>query len=133
MSPTLVTGQRSVPETICPSPGESRPSERRSGRTPAASLATGRRLLCPAARPSRELGFLLVSSLELWLCFHPSPPDFSDLSSCDPRLCFDSKLALFGAFWGVVTSSGRHCPRPSPCPGWPAACAPSSVASSLLR
>ena len=47
--------------------------------------------------------------------------------------------ALFGAFWGVVILSGRHCPTPSPCPSWPAACAPSwdkipfllSVASSV--
>ena len=90
-----------------------------------ASLATGRQPLCRAGRPSRDLGFLLVSPLELWLCFRPSAPAVSDLSSCDSRLCFDSKLALFGAFWGVVTSSGRHCPTPSPCPGWPAACAPS--------
>ena len=134
---------------IWPSPGESRSSERRSGGTPAArssslpsaSLATGRRPLCRAGRPSRDLGFLLVSSLELWLCFHPSTPAVSDLSSCDSMVCFDSKLALFGAFGGVVTSSGRHCPTPSPCPGWPAACAPSwdkipissSVASSLSR
>ena len=86
---------------------------------------TGHRPLCRAGRPSRDLGFLLVSPLELWLCFRPSAPAVSDLSSCDSRLCFDFKLALFGAFWGVVTSSGRHCPTPSPCPGWPAACAPS--------
>ena len=67
---------------ICPSPGESRSSERRSGGTPAArssslpsaSLATGRRPLCRAGRPSRDLGFLLVSPLELWLCFRPSAP-----------------------------------------------------------
>src|SRR5208337_4358054 len=90
-----------------------------------ASLATGRQPLCRAGRPSRDLGFLLVSPLELWLCFRPSAPAVSDLSSCDSRLCFDSKLALFGAFWGVVTSSGRHCPTPSPCPGWPAAYASS--------
>src|SRR5208283_272519 len=62
---------------------------------------------------------------ELWLCFRPSAPAVSDLSSCDSWPSFDSKLALFGAFWGVVTSSGRHCPMLSPCPGWPAACAPS--------
>ncbi len=107
---------------ICPSPGESRSSEPRSGGTPAArssslpwaSLATGRRPLCRAGRPSRDLGFLLVSPWELWLCFRPSAPAFSDLSSFGSRLCFDFKLALFGAFWGVVTSSGRHCPTPSP-------------------
>src|SRR5208337_5522426 len=106
-----------------------------------ASLATGRQPLCRAGRPSRDLGFLLVSPLELWLCFRPSAPAVSDLSSCDSRLCFDSKLALFGAFGGVVTSSGRHCPTPSPCPGWPAACAPwwdkisilSFVESSMTR
>ena len=92
---------------------------------PSASLATGHRPLCRAGRPSRDLGFLLVSPLELWLCFRPSAPAVSDLSSCVSRLCFDFKLALFGAFWGVVTSPGRHCPTPSPCPGWPAACAPS--------
>ena len=103
--------------------------------------ATGHRPLCRAGRPSHDLGFLLVSPWELWLCFRPSAPVFSALSSCDSRLCFDSKLALFGAFCGVVTSSGRHCPTPSPCPGWPAACAPSwdkipilsSVASSVTR
>src|SRR5271166_750040 len=89
-----------------------------------ASLATGRQPLCRAGRPSRDLGFLVVSPLELWLCFRPSSPAVSDLSSCDYRPCFDSKLALFGAFCGVP-SSGRHCPTPSPCPGWPAACAPS--------
>src|SRR5208337_3193073 len=134
---------------ICPSPGDSRSSERRSGGTPAArssslpsaALATGGRPLCQAGRPSRELGFLVVSPWELWLCFRPSAPAVSDISSCDSVLCFDSKLALFGAFCGVVTSSGRHCPTPSPCPGWPAACAPSwdkipilsSVASSVTR
>ena len=90
-----------------------------------ALLSTGRQPLCRAGRPSCDLGFLLVSPLELWLCFRPSAPAVSDLSSCDSRLCFDSKLALFGAFWGVVTSSGRHCPTPSPCAGWPASCAPS--------
>src|SRR5208337_4513069 len=52
---------------------------------------------------------------ELWLCFRPSAPAVSDLSSCDSWPSFDSKLALFGAFWGVVTSSGRHCPMLSPC------------------
>ncbi len=131
-------------------PQVSRPGERgwplsdsaaRSSSLPWASLPTGRRPLCRAGRPSRDLGFLLVSPLELWLCFRPSAPAVSDLSSCDSRLCFDSKLALFGAFWGVVTSSGRHCPTPSPCPGWPAACAPSwdkipilsFVASSMTR
>src|SRR5271157_6076108 len=134
---------------ICPSPGESRSSERRSGGTPAArsnslpaaALATSRRPLCRAGRPSRDLGLLLVSPLELWLCFRPSAPAVSDLNSCRIRFCFDSKLALFGAFGGVVTSSGRHSQTPSPCPGWPAACAPSwdkipivsSVASSVTR
>src|SRR5271157_2189860 len=65
-----------------------------------ASLATGRQPLCRAGRPSRDLGFLIVSPLELWLCFRPSAPAVADLSSCDSRLCFDSKLALFGAFLG---------------------------------
>ena len=32
--------------------------------------------------------------------FAPAPA-VSGLSSCDSRLCFDSKLALFGDFWGV--------------------------------
>ncbi len=41
--------------------------------------------------------------LELWLRFRPSAPAVSDLSSCDSRPCFDSKLALFGAF-----SVARH-------------------------
>jgi len=124
---------RDVRLYICPSPGETRSSERRSGGTPAArsssppsaSLATGRRPLCRAGRPSRDLGFLLVSPWELWLCFRPSAPAVSDLNSCDSSPCFDSKLALFGAFGGVVTSSGSPCPTPSPCPDWPAACAPS--------
>src|SRR5208337_2271067 len=100
-------------------------SAARSSSPPSASLAIGRRPLCRAGRPSRDLGFLLVSPLELWLCFRPFAPGVSDLNACDSRLCFDSKLALCGAFGGVVTSSWRHCPTPSPCPGWPAACAPS--------
>src|SRR5271157_6588872 len=70
---------------ICSSPGESRSSERRSGGTPAArsswlpsaSLATGRRPLCRAGRPSRDLGFLVVSPWAVWLCFHPSAPAVS--------------------------------------------------------
>jgi hypothetical protein len=52
-----------------------------------------------------------------WLCFRHSVPDASDLSACDYLLCSDSKLALFGAFCGVATSSGWLCPPPSPCPG----------------
>ena len=67
---------------ICPSPGESRSSERRSGGNPAtrsssrpwASLPTGRRPLFRAGRPSRDLGLLVVPPLELWLCFRPSAP-----------------------------------------------------------
>ena len=118
---------------ICPSPGESRSPEQPSGGKPAtrssslpwASLPTGRRPLCRAGRPSRDLGFLVVSPSELWLCFRPSAPAVSDLSSCNSRPCSASKLALFGAFWGAVTSSGRNCSTPSPCPGWPAACASS--------
>src|SRR5271157_3853452 len=100
-------------------------SAARSSSLPAASLATGRRPLCRAGRPSRDLGFLVVSPWENWLCFSPSAPAVSDSRSCNSRVCSDSKLALFGAFCGVVTSSGRHCPTPPACPGWPAACAPS--------
>ena len=76
--------------SICPSPGESRRSERRSGGTPAArssslpspSLATGRR---PLSRAD-------------WLCSRPSASVVSDLNACNSWLCSDSKLALFGAF-----------------------------------
>ena len=139
LTPTITCGPDpwgSRPESSCNIP--SRPpfsiprcayplasEPRGAGPLPSASLATGRRPLCRAGRPSRDLGFFLVSPLELWLCFRPSAPAVSDLSSCDYMLCFDSKLALFGAFGGVVTSSGRHCPTPLPCPSWPAACAPS--------
>src|SRR5208283_3034503 len=85
---------------IRPSPGESRSSERPSGGNPArrssslpwASLPTRRRPLCPADRPSRELGFVLVSPSEFWLCFHPSALAVSDLTSCSSGFCLDSKL-----------------------------------------
>jgi hypothetical protein len=124
-----------------PNGGVGEPPAARSSSLRSASLAAGRRPLCRADRPSREPGFVLVSPWELWLCFRPSAPAVSDLSSFGSGFCFDFKLALFGAFCGVVTSLGRHCPTPSPCPGWPAACAPSwdkipilsSVASSETR
>src|SRR5208282_1779420 len=59
---------------------------------------TGHRPLCRAGRPSRDLGFVHSSPLELWLCFRPSVPAVSDLSSSRSRSCFDFKLALFGDF-----------------------------------
>src|SRR5208282_667907 len=34
------------------------------------------------------------------------------------------QIGFVWRFCGVITSSGRHCPTPSTCPGWPAACAP---------
>ena len=109
---------------ICPSPGESRSSERpsggnpatRSSSLPAASLPTGRRPLCQAGRPSRDLGFLVVPPWELWLCFRPSAPAISDLSSCDSNPCFDSKLALFGAFVASSRRQGGTARRHRPVP-----------------
>ena len=104
----LLGNPRCVRLFICPSPGESRSSERRSGGIPAArssslssaSLATGRRPLCQAGRPSRDLGFLLVSPLELWLCFRPSAPAVSDLSSCDSMALLRFQIGFVWRFLG---------------------------------
>src|SRR5208337_4776506 len=103
------------------------------GESPPHEAARSLRLHWPpaAGHSAKPVGHRATSAFwsappsELWLCFRPSASADSDLNSCDSRPCFDPKLALFGAFWGLVMSSGRHCPTPSPCAGWPAACAPS--------
>ena len=46
----------------------------RSSSLPSTSLATGRRPLCRAGRPSRDLGFLLVSPLGNLALFPPLSP-----------------------------------------------------------
>src|SRR5208337_1351073 len=104
-----------------------KPASAASVRPPSTAPATGKappRETWPGS-PSPPGRDTRSGSPELWLRFRPADPEVSDLNPCDSRDCFDSKLASFYAFCGIVSSPGRLCRTQSPWRGRSVASIPS--------